>query len=90
MSEDAKLAETNPHAFVMNRRGYLVIGHEEKLRPGQPVRSLKYGKATTQPIFVIAETTREDMDEQSRLFDEIGYEDSWFRPYEYYYRVSTD
>ena len=65
--------------FAMNGRGYVVLGSESQLHPGQEFTSHAFSRACAQKMYVIRETDLDDMDEQSRLFDLVGYFDTWHR-----------
>ena len=49
-----------------------------------------YSVALAPKMYVIRETNLDEMDEQRRLFDPVGYFDNWHRWYKHRYRCSTE
>jgi hypothetical protein len=81
---------------VLEKRGYLVVGHSEPHPIGHviPYSSMGMNGIIDHPLYIIAETDVEDFWEQIRLFVAAGddYADRGFIPphYKYWYRCQTD
>ncbi len=84
MTEDEEIL-----AYLMVEKGYVVLNLARRYHPGEPIEGLDHGEPfKDQPWYAIAETSREEADEQLAHFGEIPVDYEWAYPY--FYRVSTD